>query len=150
MCGPVLLAATTGFQMLSGFMQGQQQKAVGEYNAKVSAANAASQDQLGIAQEGQQRERSAAVLSDQLASEAASGFVASTGTPLAVARASARNAEIDALTVRMQSNMRADQFRQDSAISSAEARAANTASYLSVGSSLLRGAGDAYKLGYIG
>lgn len=102
------------------------------------------------AQEDQQRQKNAVLMSDQLAQEGASGFVSSTGTPLLVAQASARNLELDALNVRMQSQMRESQYRQASAISSSEASNYNTASYLSAGTSLLRGAGDAYKLGYIG
>lgn len=150
MCAPVLLAATTALSAVGSYMQGQQASAMADYNAKVQSDNAALQARIGLAQEGQQREKNAALMSDQLAQEGASGFATSTGTPLLVAQASARNLELDALNIRMQSQMRESQYRQGAAISSSEASNYNTASYLSAGTSLLRGAGDAYKLGYIG
>jgi hypothetical protein len=123
----------------SAYSQGQQQKKVAEYNSKITAKAAGQQQSLGIAEEFRQRERVRAALSDQLASEANSGFIASTGTPLLVAQKSATEGELDALSVRYASRQRVQQLQDQSSLDAFEGRAANSNSYLSAGGALLSG-----------
>lgn len=147
MCVWVAYAAMAVVAAASAYSQGQQQKKVAEYNSQVAAKAAGQQASLGLAQEFSQREKVRAALSDQLADESASGFIGSTGTPLLVAQQSAKQGELDALSIRYASQQRVDRLNDQSALDSYQARAAGTNSYLSAGSALLQGYGQGKNAG---
>lgn len=97
MCTAPLLGAATGLSLIGGFIQGQSQVEQDRANA-INARNA------GYSQEAIQRDSDKYRMADQLAALSNRGESLSSGTPLALAADSARNAELNALSIRAKGN----------------------------------------------
>jgi len=121
--------------------------AVGEYNAKISEADAAQLDMEARETLRRRREANTSFLSSQRSKYVASGVVADTGTPLEVQAETAGILELDALDQARQARVQAQRLRTGAVVEritgQAQARAYNTAA----GVSLLQGAASAMRGG---
>lgn len=141
MCDPVsasmaLAAGGTVMKAYGAFSASQSQ-------ASALKANAAADLQQGYANEQDSRDTSRAKLAGQLAALSERGVSLSSGTPLDLMRASARNAEIDAL------RLRADGQNKSNALK-AQASGALKTGWLTAGGQLLSGASQAAGLSQLG
>jgi hypothetical protein len=138
MCDPVtaLTAGAALFSAYGSFSASQSQ-------ASALKANAAADLQTGYQNELAARDSARTKLASQLASLSGRGVDVSTGTPLELLRASARNQEIDAL------NTRADGINKYNS-QRAQASGVLKSGYLTAGGQLLMGAASTAKLGGLG
>lgn len=140
-------AAVAALTAAGAYSSAQQQSATAKYNAQVAEQTAKTTENLGLVREYRQRQDSERALSAGVAADAASGFDGGVGTPLLVAKASAKNAEMDALLTRFDTQQTAAGYQSQAALSSYESRAAKIQGMYGVGTSLLGGATAAYSAG---
>jgi hypothetical protein len=150
----VLIAASAAISAVGAIQQGaaaasqaRAQQGAQQYNAAVKEQNATVARQQAGAREEQQRRMSRQVLAQQRAALAQAGIGVGFGSALDIEEQSAIRAEMDALTIRYEGELQAkgllasaqqDLFQGEMA--RAAGRNAQTASYISAGSSLLSGA----------
>ena len=160
MCDLVsMMVASTALSGVSSVMQGQADAAAANYNAKIQAQNAIFADQRaedarlrGQLEEQRVREQGNLVRKGQEARWGASGLDMGFGSPLDVIVASATRAELDAMTVRENTEREVEDFEREawslragSSMSKAEARNAKTAGALGAVGSVLTGGAGIYK-----
>jgi len=164
MCVPLAAAAAiaslaaAGISAVGMIQQGNQSKALGEYNAKV-AENTAQQQQWaaedaaarGQIAEDQQRTRTRQILGAQRAAFGAAGSDLTDQSTVNVLSDTARAGELDALTIRSNAAREAWGFQNaatdslsQAAASRFQGRAAQQAGWLSAGGTLLSGASNSY------
>ena len=151
-----LLIAATVVSAIGSIQQGnaaaasaKSQANAAEYNAKVLRQNADQAYREGSAAEEAQRRRARQVLGVQRAAVGqTTGF---TGTSLGVIEQSGTNAELDALNIRYESDMKARGLLQEADLETAnaanyrsQAGALRTAGYISAGSKALSGGSSYY------
>jgi hypothetical protein len=120
---------------LGAYNQAEGQAAVDEQNARNARAT-------GYANEMQSRDESRRAMASQLAALSARGLNLSSGTPLALMAESARDAELNALTVRANAGNTAAGYRF-------QARATRAQEPLTIAGQLLGGASKLAALGQI-
>lgn len=145
MCTPaVAIAATalgTGMSMYGMYQQGQAQKAMYDYQAKMGKVQAEQELSAGREAERAQRRKTASLIGAQRAAMGGSGIDVNTGSLLEAQVDTARMGEMDALTLRYNAKNRAWAARAGVSMSRAAGRNAATAGTIGAASSLLTGAG---------
>lgn len=150
-----MLAASAAVSAVGAIQQGMAAQAqakaaqgAAEYNATIKRQQAASELQQANAREEQQRRGTRQVLGQQRAALAQAG-IGMGGSALDIEEQSADRAELDALTMRYEGDLRAKGLLAAAEGAEYEGRAAiaagqnaMTASYLSAGASLLSAAGS--------
>lgn len=111
--------ASTALGTYSSYSQGQQQKAMMEYEAKVARdnekianENAASERQTGIEEARLQRIRTLQAIGSQQTAMAANGVDVTSGTSLDIIEDTAAMGELDALNIRTNYEKRAQGYEQ--------------------------------------
>lgn len=137
----IAMGVGSAFQAVGAFRQGEAEAMAGEYNAQVAEQNSEMSRIQGIEDERRQRIQGAKALGSTRAAYGASG-VTLEGSPLDVLEESARNAEMDALTVRHQGEMRTAAYKQEAEMSRIRGATAKANSFWTGASSLLMGAGQ--------
>ena len=151
----ISMAASAAMSAVGAIQQGMAAQAqakaaqgAAEYNATIKRQQAASELQQANAREEQQRRGTRQVLGQQRAALAQAG-IGMGGSALDIEEQSADRAELDALTMRYEGDLRAKGLLAAAEGAEYEGRAAiaagqnaMTASYLSAGASLLSAAGS--------
>ena len=154
----IMLVASSAMQAVGAIQQGkaaeaqaQAQANANRYNAQVKEMQAGVERQQANVREDQQRRRARQVLAQQQAAVAQSG-TGFMGSNLDVIDQSSYMAELDALTMRYEGEMRAkgllaeaDQERYYAQAALAAGKNAKRASYFAAGTALLSGAAAGYK-----
>lgn len=132
---------STGFQVFSSIMQGQQQAAMHNYNASILNQNARIERQQADAREEAKRRETAMILGTQRAAFAQAG-AGLDGSAADVMKQSATNAELDALTLRYEGDLRARGLKEQAKQEKYAAKTAITQSYFNTAGSILSGIGS--------
>jgi hypothetical protein len=129
----------------------QSQQSAYDYNADVAVENSRIAWQQAGAREEAQRRRGRQVLGAQAAATAQAGVDVGSGSPLAIAAQSARNAELDALNIRYEGGLQARGFdieaenlRYQGRVAGQNAKNARRAGYWGAASSIIGGAANYY------
>ena len=152
--GIVASVAGTGTSMIGAYENAQAQSTAANYQAQVARNNQIIANQnAGIAvQQGQQQEetqriKTGEIIGNELAAQGASGVNANTGSSVDVRSSTAETGELDALTIRYNSQLQARNYQlqgqmsgEQASLYSAQAGWDTQAGYLGMGSSLLGGA----------
>jgi hypothetical protein len=140
---PVVMAvaavASAVISAAAAAQQGQTARKQAEYQAALAENNAIASRQQAEFDERQHREKARLTLSSQRARSAKSGVLASEGSPLFLNIDTGQDAEIGALNIRRQGEMRAQGFQSEAALGLFKGKAAQQQGYLSAGKSLLDG-----------
>ena len=147
---PVVIAAIAiagaGVSAYGAIKQGQAAQAAADYNAKVSKQNADIALQQADVQAEQQRRQAKLQLGQMRANYGASGLQLE-GSPMEVLEDSARQAELDNLTIKYNGKLKAMGFNNDATLSQFEGENAKSNSYFQAGGTLLSGAANAASTG---
>ena len=161
----LMMALTIGSTIMGAagqIQQGQATAAANNYNAKVQMMNAEISDrrakdalERGAKEEQQKRRENQQLLGKQQAAMAANGVDLTFGSPLDVLVDSSVLGELDALTIRSNTNREEYDYRVQGAnqrsqaqMSKGAASSALTAGYMGAAGTVLGGAGNAYKTYY--
>lgn len=143
---PIVIAAIAvagaAVSAVGAIKQGQAAEAAANYNAAVAENNGKMAIDQASLQEDQQRRQSRAQLGQMRAQYAASGIQLE-GTPMDVLEMSARDAELDALTIRYGGQMRALGYKNDAALSRFEGSTAASNANWKAGGTMLQGIASA-------
>lgn len=131
--------AGTALSAASAVKQGNAQKSMMDYNARVAERQGQMARQAADLEEARQRNRTDKLLSSQRAAVAASGLDLE-GSPLLVMEESAAQSELDALLIRHSGSVAEAQANSQAAADRMSGRAAKMQGYYSAGASLLSGA----------
>ena len=126
--------------MVGSLVQGIAGYSSGMHNAKAYEAAALDDQQLGVDQEAQLRDRARLAIGGQVAAQISNGFQGGTGSAIDALRQSQVNAAMDALTIRREA-------AQKSAAHKAQASGARTGAYFGLASGILGAAATAYQGG---
>lgn len=140
-----LLIASTAVQAIGAVSKGNAAKAAAGYNAALMDQEAAAERQQASAREEQGRRQAAQVLGAQRAAFAQSGGGMG-GSAADVMRQSSINAELDALTMRYEGELRARGLESQAAAERFAGKQAQRAGYFEAAGTILGGAakyGDA-------
>lgn len=157
----IMMALTVGSTLLGAagaVQQGQASAAASRYNAQIADMNAQLADRRakdaidrGVIAEQQKRQQTAALIGKQTAAMAANGVDLSFGSPLDTLVDSATMGELDALTIRTNSNREAHDYkvqgvsqRAQANLNRMQADSAETGGYLKAAGTILGGGGQAY------
>lgn len=135
----VLLAASAA-QSAGSLIQGYQQSQALEYDADVKRQQARIEQQQAVAREEQQRRQASQVLGKQRAAIAQSG-IGSGGSALDIYEQSKTMAELDALTIRYEGDMRAKGLLAQADAAQTQAKQAMVGGVVGAGASALSGYG---------
>lgn len=135
----VLLAASAA-QSAGSLIQGYQQSQALEYDADVKRQQARIEQQQAVAREEQQRRQASQVLGKQRAAIAQSG-IGSGGSALDIYEQSKTMAELDALTIRYEGDMRAKGLLAQADAAQTQAKQAKIGGLIGAGASALKGYG---------
>lgn len=134
-------------QGVAGYAQGEHDAEIANYNARLAEQEAVvSRDQAGRAEEAQRR-AAAKFLGKQRAAIAQSGIGMGSGSSLDIARQSAVEAELDALNIRYEGELRATGAKAQAQQFRAQAKSAKLQGRLALGAGLLKTGQDAYAMG---
>lgn len=144
MAGPLIplmaMGGSVGLQAAGALMQGQAARNSAEYNATMMDQAATVERQQTSAREDAQRRQARMVLGQQRAALAQSGGGMG-GSAADIMQQSAMNAELDALTLRYEGELRARGLNAQAEGERYMGRQAQRASYFSAAGSILSGAG---------
>lgn len=142
MCGPMiaLAAGTAIFGAYSAIQQGNYQKGVSEYNARVQRNEAQQARNVGVERENMQRQQTAELVSKQRAQLGAAGVDIGSGSALQLQQDTLSLGEADALRIRSNFEGRADALNTQAGLTEAQGAAAQSAGATKAFSSLLGGA----------
>lgn len=143
---PFLPLISAGVTAVGALMSASAASNAAKYNAAVAERNAKIARQQAAAEEERSRLDAMRKLGSIRAGYGASG-VAMEGTPLKVLEDSAMEAELDALTIRYNGELKAMGFESDAALERKRASSAMTTGIFKAGSALLTGAGKTYGAG---
>ena len=135
------IIAATAVKALGAIQQGNAAKGAANYNAGILEQNAANERQQAGAREDAQRRRAAMVLGTQRAAFAQSGGGMG-GSAADVMEQSAINAELDALTLRYEGDLRARGMQAEATSERFAGKQAQRAGYFQAAGSILGGIGD--------
>lgn len=128
---------------VSSISQAQQQKNAAKYNQKVAENQAVAARQEAAANADTQRRKAAKTIGSMQASYAASG-VSMEGSPLEVLEESARNAELDRLSILWSGDTRAMGYEATSKLENNRASNAMASGMLSAAGSAFKGFASSY------
>jgi hypothetical protein len=154
----IMLVASSAMQAVGAVQQGKMAAAQGKaqmeaanYNARMKEIEAGITREQSNAREEQQRRQARQLLGRQRAAVAQAG-IGWGGSALDIMEESATLAELDALTIRYEGDLKARGLlaeaefdKYSGQVAMAQGKAAKTASYISAAASLLSGAAGAYK-----
>lgn len=142
MCEPttIMMAAGAAMSAYGSLQQGKAQAAAANYEAQVAQNNARLALENGAVQEQAQRQQMQGLIGQQRAAYAASGVALDSGSALGVIEGTARQGELDALTIRADARQQAQNFRSQATMGRFSARNAKTSGMLGAVGSLLGGA----------
>lgn len=139
-----MAAAAMALQAVGGIVEagghiyeGNAAGAAADYNAAASRQKAAQAEQQAAEEERRARIQSRKQIGESRAAVGASG-VQLEGSPLDAIEESAMNAELDALTIRHQGQVKKQGFLADAQLSEFEGKTARTAGYIRAASSVLK------------
>lgn len=135
-----------GGSLLGSYGAYQEGEAKGEahdYNAQVARENAQLALEQGAEEERRVRVQGRKVVGEMRASYGASGVSSTSGSAVDALADSAAMAEMDALTVRRNAEIKSYQFNQQAGMEDRAARASRTGGKISAASTLLGGIGGA-------
>lgn len=135
-----MMIAATAVQAVGAIQQGNAAKGAADYNASVLEQNAAIERQQAGAREEAKRREARQVLGAQRAAFAQSGGGMG-GSAADVMRQSGMNAELDALTLRYEGDLRARGLQAEAASERFAGKQAQTQGYFQAAGSILGGAG---------
>ena len=124
--------------VVSSLSQAQQQKSAAKYNEKLAENQAVGARQEAAAAADRQQRQSAKTIGTMQASYAASG-VSTEGSPLEVLEESARNAELDRLTILWNGESRAQGYQNTAELERSRGKNAMASGYLSAAGSVMKG-----------
>lgn len=139
----IALVAATGMKALGQLQQADAESQAHRYNAGVAAQQAVVEGQQASAREDAQRRQARQVLGQQRAAFAQSGGGMG-GSAGDIMGQSAIDAELDALTIRYEGQMRARGFDAQAEQERFAARSAKKAGYWAAAGTVLGGAADYY------
>lgn len=125
--------ASAGIGVASAINQMQ----VADYNADMQAQRAKDEQKISYYNEARQRDRTRRALATQRAAFAANGLDTTAGAPLLAAYDSAREAELDALTIRAGGNARAGALMDQSNLTRSQGQAQGMLDIAGAGAGLL-------------
>lgn len=134
----VLMAVGTAVTAAGQISAGQNQAAIAERNAQIARREAQYREQVAAQEEARLREDRDRLLGKQRAAIGGSG-IDFTGSPLLALEETARNAELDALTIRYGGAAEAARLRTQAQTDRAQASAYTSASYINAGATILGG-----------
>lgn len=129
---------------VSAISQANQQKQAAKYNEKVAENQAEAARNEAAANADMQRRRAAKQIGSMQASYAASG-VSTEGSPLEVLEESARNAELDRLSILWGGETRAQGFENTARLEKARGSNAMASGMLSAAGAAIKGAASVYQ-----
>lgn len=137
-----LLLAGMAIDAAGNLMAGEAQKANAAYNAEIKRRNAASALQQGRQAEEALRRKTADFMATQRAAMAQSGTDPNSGSNADITYQSEVNAELDAMTVRYESQMRALGLTMEANQYESAGKEAQRAGRIGAGVSILSGIGN--------
>ena len=134
------MAAYAGLAVaaVGAISQGQQAKSAAKYNEKLAENQAVGARQEAAAAADRQQRQSAKTIGSMQATYAASG-VGLEGSPLEVLEESARNAELDRLTILWNGEGRAQGYQNTAELERSRGKNAMASGYLSAAGSVMKG-----------
>lgn len=138
------LGLSAGVSAIGAIQQGQQQKQISEYNARVAEQNAAAAKAQAALDEENIRVRTRAIQGTVRARAGAAG-VDLGGSPLDLLASNASEAELEALAARYAGETAASRYTSQAALERAMGKTAETRGYFGAAANLLSAAGSAYK-----
>ena len=139
---PALFLLGAGLQGAGLLYSGSAEKAAADEEAAIMRRNAVAIRQQTVQNEEALRRKQASFLAEQRAAMVQSGFDSDTGTNRDIAYQSETLAELDAMTMRYEGEMRALGIQTAAGQREAEGKASRTASFIGAGGALLSGYGD--------
>lgn len=136
---PFLPYIAAGIAAVGAVQQGNAAKSAADFNAKVAHANAENVNAQTTARQELVSERARQTIGDQLALGGQSGFELG-GSRLDLLSQSLWNAEMDALNVRYEGDLKASGLNSQAKLDNFQGEQAQTAGYFSAASSLAGGA----------
>ncbi len=136
----MLSAASTAMSAIGAISQANSAKGAAEYNAAIMEQNAATERQQAGQREDAQRREARMVMGEQRAAYSQAG-VGLAGSAADVMQQSAATAELDALTLRYEGDLRARGLMAQAVGERAAGRSARNAGYLSAAGTVLGGVG---------
>lgn len=130
-------------QGVGGVLQGRQETALGDYNAKILEERAVAERQSFALLEEQKKRITKSQIGSQVALYAGSGIKMS-GSPTAVILDSETNANLDLAIERYNSDVRARGFENQAAVTRYEASQKSARSYAGAAKTFLTTAADSY------
>lgn len=135
--------AAAAVSAVSAIQQANTQKAASKYNEKLAENQAIGAEQEAAAAADRQRRNASKTIGSMQASYAASG-VSAEGSPLEVLEESARNAELDRLTILWNGQSRAQGYQNTAELERSRGKNAMASGYLSAAGSAFKGFASAY------
>lgn len=136
----MMMAISTGFQVISAISQGQQQSDQAEYQSRQAAADAQASREAGEVRADKVRKAGKATQSAARAALAGSGVEVGAGTPVKIVQDIGRNAESDAQSELLSGIYGGQRLDSESVGYKIAGDNARTNSYMRAGGSLLSGA----------
>lgn len=133
-----LMIASAAMQAVGSIAQGNAANAAAQANATALSNQAEAELRASGAREEQQRRQNRQFLGAQRAALAQAG-IGVDGSAYDIARQSAINAELDALDIRYEGQLRSKNLRDQATITRFEGKQAKTAGYLGAGAAILGG-----------
>lgn len=127
----------------AAYQQGQTQKAIGKYNAKVAENAAIAQRQAAAIAAENERDKARLIMGAQRAGIGAAGVLPSEGTPLLVQTDTAEKAALNEARIRYSGEVGARVQEAEAIIQGYTARRAEQMGYVNAGANLLQGASSA-------
>lgn len=138
----MMALAATAMSVIGKVTEGNQADKVGTYNANILNQNATAQAQAGTARENNMRDRNAQTLASQRASLSANGVDATSGSALVGTEQNARDADLDALTMRYENILQVRNTRTQADMALYEGKAKKKAGQLSAFGQIIGAAGN--------
>ncbi len=140
-------AVGTGVSALGQIQKGKTEKAAGEYNARVSEANAAAIEKKTVYEEEQSRDKLKRLMGTQRALYAKAGVDITSGSPLLVLADTAAEGEKEAKMIRYGGDVEATQQKNQARLQRLYGSSAYSSGLIGAGSTFFSGMGQA-GLGY--
>lgn len=141
----MMMAISTGFQMVSALAQGEQQASQADWQARQAAADAQAEREAGEIRAEKVRKAGRHQQSQARAALAAAGVEVGAGTPVKIVQQIARDADADSQTELLTGAYRGAQLDSESEGMKIAASNARTNSYMRAGGSLLQGGSQVAK-----
>lgn len=113
--GIAAIAGASVYEGVAGYQQGQQTKALDEYNAKITERTAKEKEQEAIFKSKRQAEAAEREMSSMRAGLGASGAVTTAGTPLMIQAKQASELELENLMIGYESDVEQQGLKQQAA-----------------------------------